>query len=74
MIANSSGTKCPKCENKSFELVQDFPSSAAFKMQYIRCSSCKTFLQALPFLHTNALIETLQADIDKLKKKMGIYS
>jgi phage FluMu protein Com len=72
-MANTSGTKCPKCDKTSFELVEDFPSKAAFKMQYIRCSSCNTFLQALSYLNTNALIETLQADIEKLKKKMGVY-
>jgi hypothetical protein len=72
-IANHSGTKCPKCDNSNFELVEDFPYKAAFKMYYIRCSSCQTFLQALPFHDTNALIDKLQADIDKIKQKLGVY-
>lgn len=72
-MANHTGTKCPKCEGRYFELVEDFPTGAAFKMYYIRCSSCSTFLQALPYLHTNALVEKIQQDIDKLKTKMGVY-
>ena len=72
--ANSSGTKCPKCENTSFEFVDDFPTKGAFRMYYIRCSSCKVFLQAIPFQNTNTMIENMQADINKLKNKIGIYS
>jgi predicted nucleic-acid-binding Zn-ribbon protein len=55
-LANTSGTKCPKCENSNFELSEDFPTESAFRFYYIRCSSCKTFLQALPFHDTNTLL------------------
>jgi phage FluMu protein Com len=72
-IPNHSWTKCPKCEKTDFELVEDFPTKAAFKMYYIRCSSCSTFLQALPYNDTNALIDKLQADINKIKQKLGVY-
>lgn len=71
-IPNHSGTKCPKCDKSNFELVEDFPTKAAFKMYYIRCSSCKTFLQALPFYDTNNKIEVLQEDINKIKAKFLI--
>jgi len=57
--ANSTGTKCPKCENKQFELVEDYPTNSSFKMFYIRCSSCKTFLQALPYNDTNNMIDRI---------------
>ena len=70
---NHSGTKCPKCEKSGFEIVDDFPTKAAFQMYYIRCSSCHTFLQALPFYDTNNLINTLQEDVKKLKTKLGVY-
>jgi hypothetical protein len=70
---NHSGTKCPKCEKSNFELVDDFPTKSAFKMYYIRCSSCKIFLQALPFHDTNRNIEIMQGDINTIKTKLGIY-
>lgn len=70
---NHSGTKCPKCNSSSFELVEDFPSKANFKMYYMRCASCDTFLQALPYYDTNSKIEALQEDINKIKNKLGIY-
>ncbi len=71
-LANTSGTKCPKCEKSGFELVEDFPYGSAWKHMYIRCSNCKTFLQALPFSNTNVLVERLQEDIKKIKAKIGI--
>lgn len=64
---NSSGTKCPKCDNTNFELVNDVPTGTKWVLLYLRCSSCKTFMQALPFDNTNTLIESMQDDINKIK-------
>lgn len=72
-IPNSSGTRCPKCENSRFELVEDFPTKSAYKMYYIRCIGCRTFLHAIPYFDTNNKIDLLQADIDKIKSKIGIF-
>lgn len=58
-IANKSWTKCPKCEKTQFDIVEDYPTNSAFKMYYVRCSSCKTFLQALPYEDTNTLIKKI---------------
>jgi predicted nucleic-acid-binding Zn-ribbon protein len=69
---NSSGTKCPKCEWTSFELLEDTPTGTNFVQIYMRCSKCKTFLQALPYAQTNVLIDTLQKDINKIKNKLAI--
>lgn len=71
---NYSNTRCPKCENSLFELAEDAPANSAWKLQYIRCSTCNTFLAALPYNNTNILIEKLQEDIDKIKKTLNIYS
>lgn len=68
-ISNTSGTKCPKCENSSFELGADFPSNSKVKMNYIRCATCKTFLHAVPYFDTNLLLVKIQEDIDKIKKR-----
>ena len=57
--ANSTGTKCPKCEKIQFELVEDYPTGSNFKMIYIRCCSCKTFLQALSFSDTNDVLDRI---------------
>ena len=72
-LPNHSGTKCPKCDKTNFEFVEDFPTKSQFKMYYMRCTSCKIFLQSLPFHNTNTLIEKLQEDISKIKTVLKIY-
>lgn len=49
-ITNYSGTKCPKCEKTSFEMVEGAPTNSTYKYFYIRCSSCKTFLSVVEYL------------------------
>lgn len=73
MIPNHSGTKCPKCEKSNFELVEDYPTGSNWKMMYIRCSSCKSFLQALYMDNVTIQVENLQEDMKKIKDKLGFY-
>jgi transposase-like protein len=70
---NYSGTKCPECESKHFEFVEDAPASSKWKFQYLRCSSCKTFLGLVPSRHTNAIVDDIKEDVDKIKRKLGVY-
>lgn len=70
---NYSGTKCPKCEQKIFELVEDAPTNSKWKYMYLRCTKCKTFLAILPYNNTNVMIEQLHDDVKKLKPKSGLY-
>lgn len=58
-MANYSGTKCPKCEKASFELISDEPSHSNYKFWYLRCSGCKTFLAMVPYTYTNMLVQKL---------------
>ncbi len=70
---NYSHTKCPKCQAVAFELAEDTPTGSNWKMYYLRCASCKTFLHATPFLHTNKILDNILTEIGKLKTKLGIY-
>ncbi len=62
---NYSGSKCPKCESKNFESVLETPSKSNFKLQFIRCTSCKTVVGVLEYYNLGSLI-------DKLAKKLNI--
>lgn len=70
-INNYSGTKCPKCGITSFEVVEDKPTKSNFKFNYIRCSSCKTFLSALEHYNIgntlNRLAIALKINLDEIK-------
>lgn len=53
-MTNYSGSKCPSCENKGFEMVEDAPYRSAYKFMYVRCMNCKTLITMVPMFNTNA--------------------
>jgi len=56
---NYSFSKCPKCEQTGFELVEDTPYKSEYKMWYLRCMSCKTLVTALEYYDINSRLEKL---------------
>lgn len=36
----ASKSTCPKCENSTFETVEETPRNSNFKLLFTRCSSC----------------------------------
>lgn len=69
-MINYSGTKCPKCENTSFEVVNDTPTNSTFPMMYCRCNSCKTIISILESQNINSnlhrLAKALRIDLAKI--------
>lgn len=62
---NYSGSKCPSCKGTTFETVVETPTSSNYKLQFIRCYSCKTVVGVTEFFNIGALI-------DKIFIKLGI--
>ena len=58
-------SKCPRCEKTRFEVVLESPDNSNFKMQFIRCWSCKTVVGVLEYYNNGVLIQ-------KLAKKLNI--
>jgi len=52
-------SKCPRCQNTSFEIVTETPKGSAFKMLFTRCASCQTVVGVNEYYNTGALLETL---------------
>lgn len=52
-------SKCPKCERTSFESVIETPNNSNYKLQFIRCSSCKTVVGVLEYYNIGALLHNL---------------
>jgi len=65
MSTNTSSTKCPKCGHTNFELIKDAPANCKFYQMYIRCSSCKSFLDSIPY-------EDINTKLNSIMKHMGI--
>lgn len=52
-------SKCPKCENTSFEISTESPKNSNFKVSFVRCRSCKTVVGTLEPESTTELIHKL---------------
>lgn len=59
MATNYSGSKCPKCEKTSFEMVDDAPAKSKYKFMYIRCSNCKTIIGVTEFFNSGQLLSLI---------------
>lgn len=58
-------SKCPCCSSTAFESVIETPKNSNFKLQFIRCSSCKTVVGVLDYYNIGAMLENLA-------KKLGV--
>ncbi len=58
-------SKCPCCPSTSFESVIETPKNSNFKLQFVRCSSCRTVVGVLDYYNIGAMLE-------KLAKKLGV--
>jgi len=59
MSTNYSNSKCPSCNNSSFEMIEETPKGSSFKLMFIRCKSCKTVVGVTDYFNTNFLLKKL---------------
>jgi hypothetical protein len=58
-------TKCPKCENTEFEVVNETPVNSNYELMFIRCTKCQIVVGVLDSYNVGALIK-------KFAKKLNI--
>lgn len=58
-------SKCPKCENTSFELSIEDIRNAQYKISFIRCSSCGTVVGTNEFYNVGILVKKLAKELGK---------
>ncbi len=57
-------SKCPKCENTKFEVVNETPVNSNYELIFVRCTSCHSVVGTIDFYNIGSLIKKLA---DKLK-------
>lgn len=62
-------SKCPKCENTSFEIAEESPKGSRFKCYFIRCSSCGTVVSSTAYHNTTSILKLIA---EKLGIKLDI--
>lgn len=61
-------SKCPKCEASNFETVLESPKNSNFKVQFIRCASCRAVVGVMDYYNIGKLIHVLA---EKLRLDLG---
>jgi hypothetical protein len=56
-------SKCPKCENSSFEMVEQTPRGSAFKLMFIQCEACKSVAGVMDYYNIGSVIRELATKI-----------
>lgn len=49
-------SKCPSCDNYSFEMAEAKITHSTYQYYFIQCSSCGAVITAVPYHFTNELI------------------
>lgn len=58
---------CPKCDNHSFELVEDTPIGSAFKLMFVQCTSCGAVVGVMDYYNIGQRMNELEKKIDELR-------
>ena len=58
---------CPKCDNHSFELVENTPRKSSFKLMFVQCTSCGAVVGVLDYYNIGQRINELEGKIDRLR-------
>ena len=62
-------TKCPSCEGRMFECVENKNVSGSnFVVMFIQCSKCGAAVGAMDYIPTN----TILAEVQKIQKHLGM--
>lgn len=58
-------SRCIKCDNSSFEIVESTPRRSAFKLMFVQCTACGGVVGVLDFYN-------IGERITELAKKLGV--
>ncbi|NJO70192.1 MAG: hypothetical protein HC830_13730 [Bacteroidetes bacterium] len=62
-------SKCPKCENTAFEVINETPVNSNYELIFVRCVHCQTLVGVIDYYNVGALVKKLAAklkiDLDK---------
>jgi hypothetical protein len=62
-------SKCSKCENTTFEVVNETPVNSNYPLIFIRCVKCQTVAGIIDYYNVGTLVKKLanklKIDLDK---------
>jgi NAD-dependent SIR2 family protein deacetylase len=61
-------SKCVKCENTIFEIVEKEPNNARFKMMFVQCAKCGGVVGVTDYTNVPRMIKNLEGKLGEIEK------
>lgn len=58
---------CPHCKSTFWELETEEPRNSAFKVNFIRCASCKAPIGTMEYFSIHSKLEKMEKDMTKFE-------
>ena len=62
---------CIKCGNHSFQIAENSPSGAAFKLMFVQCSSCGGVVGIQDYFNIGTLLQDQEKQIKQLQSSIS---
>ncbi len=59
-------SKCPKCDNTKFELIENSPFNSKYKLLFVQCNSCGSVVGSMDYDNIGTAINILEKKVDTL--------
>jgi NAD-dependent SIR2 family protein deacetylase len=69
-----ASSKCPHCQNSTFELKVAEPHNAQFKMHFVQCAKCGAPFGQIDYENPAILLRQQNAVINALAAKLGVQA
>jgi len=66
-------SKCPYCQNSSFELKEVEPSPSKYKLYFVQCSSCGAPFGITEYMNTTVILDKQNKAIKKIASAVGVH-
>lgn len=64
-------SKCPHCKSTLWELQTEEPRGSAFKINFIRCFSCKAPVGTMEYYNLHSTLEKIEKEVKYLKSSIS---
>lgn len=65
---------CAKCGGHLFEIVEQSPSNANYKLWFVQCSGCGNPISSKEYFNSNVQINELKKKVTKIENDLGYIS
>jgi uncharacterized Zn finger protein len=63
-------SKCPSCENTTFEIVAGVFNPPSYKLNFVQCASCGTVVGVTDFTNVSAVLDAQNRAIKQIAEKL----